>query len=108
MNILLDENLDWRLGRDLTAHNTSAVSMIGWAGVKNGELLRRANVQFDVLVTMDKGIYHQQNLAGLNLIIIALRAKTNRLADTRVLASELLTVLQSAKPGEYHVVGQKE
>ena len=57
---------------------------------------------------MDKGIYHQQNLAGLNLIIIALRAKTNRLADTRVLASELLAVLQSAKSGEYHVVGRKE
>lgn len=67
MNILLDENLDWRLGQDLTAHNTSAVSMIGWAGVKNGELLRRANVQFDVLVTMDKGIYHQQNISGINL-----------------------------------------
>ena len=76
MNILLDENLDWRLGRELTGHSVSSVPLIGWAGVKNGELLRRAEAQFDVLVTMDKGIYHQQNLSGMRLIIVALQAKT--------------------------------
>lgn len=101
MNILLDENLDWRLGRELTGHTTASVPLIGWAGVKNGELLRRANAQFDVLITMDKGIYHQQNLVGLRLIIIALRAKTNRLADTLPLVPALLARLQSAQPGQY-------
>ncbi len=102
MNILLDENLDWRLGRELVGHVTSSVPLIGWAGVKNGELLRRANAQFDVLITMDKGIYHQQNLAGLSLIIVALRAKSNRLADTRPLVANLLRILETAQPGEYH------
>ena len=104
MNILLDENLDWRLGRDLVGHVTSSVPLIGWAGIKNGQLLRRANEQFDVLVTMDKGIYHQQNLAGLTLIIVALRARSNRLTDTRPLMPDLLEVLAAASPGEYHVV----
>ena len=75
MNILLDENLDWRLGRELTGHMVASVPLIGWAGMKNGELLRRAEAQFDVLVTMDRGIYHQQNLSGMRLIIVALHAK---------------------------------
>jgi predicted nuclease of predicted toxin-antitoxin system len=85
MKILLDENLDWRLGRDLPGHEVDSVPKIGWAGVKNGELLRRANSAYDLLITMDKGIYHQQNLSGLRLAIIALGAKTNRLAETRLL-----------------------
>ncbi len=104
MRILLDENLDWRLERELPGHEVSSVPKIGWAGVKNGELLRRADAQFDVLVTMDKGIYHQQNLTDMRLILVALRAKTNRLADTRRLMPDLLTLLNRAKPGEYHNV----
>jgi predicted nuclease of predicted toxin-antitoxin system len=59
MKILLDENLDWRLGRELSGHEVDSVPKIGWAGVKNGELLRRANSAYDLLITMDKGIYHQ-------------------------------------------------
>lgn len=86
----------------MTGHVTSSVPLLGWAGVKNGELLRRANEQFDVLVTMDKGIYHQQNLTGLRLIIVALRAKTNRLADTRPLMSALVTLLEKAQACEFH------
>jgi len=85
MKILLDENLDWRLGRELPGHQVSSVPLIGWAGVKNGELLSRAEAGYEVLINMDKGIYHQQNLSGLRLTIIALTAKTNRLADTRLL-----------------------
>lgn len=101
MKILLDENLDWRLGRDLPGHEVDSVPKIGWAGVKNGELLRRANGTYDLLIAMDKGIYHQQNLSGLRLAIIALRAKTNRLAETRLLMPELLRKLASIQPGEF-------
>jgi predicted nuclease of predicted toxin-antitoxin system len=101
MRILLDENLDWRLARNLQGHTVATVPKLGWAGVKNGELLRRANAQFDVLITMDKGIYHQQNLTGLSLAIVTLHAKTNRLADTAPLMPALLTVLLNIQPGEY-------
>jgi hypothetical protein len=54
MRLLLDENLDWRLGRDLPGHQSESVPSIGWAGIRNGELLARASeAGFDVLVTMD-------------------------------------------------------
>jgi predicted nuclease of predicted toxin-antitoxin system len=59
MRILLDENLDWRLGRDLPGHRTESVPLIGWAGIANGELLSKAvEAGFDVLVTMDSNMVH--------------------------------------------------
>ena len=42
MRLLLDENLDWRLRRDLLGHQVESVPLIGWAGIENGELLRKA------------------------------------------------------------------
>ena len=54
MRILLDENLDWRLGRYLADHQVKSVPLLGWAGIQNGELLKKAVEEgFDVLVTMD-------------------------------------------------------
>jgi len=54
MRLLLDENLDWRLRRDLAAHHVDSVPLIDWAGVENGELLKKAvEAGFDVLITMD-------------------------------------------------------
>jgi hypothetical protein len=53
VRILLDENLDWRLRRDLPGHTVESVSLIGWAGFKNGTLVAEAEKRFDVLLTMD-------------------------------------------------------
>jgi predicted nuclease of predicted toxin-antitoxin system len=64
VRILLDENLDWRLRRELSGHIVDSVPLIGWAGLKNGELLTRANGQYDVFVTMDANLSFQQHLAG--------------------------------------------
>jgi hypothetical protein len=55
MRLPLDENLDWRLRRDLMNHQMESVPLIGWAGIENGELLRKAvEAGFEVLVTMAK------------------------------------------------------
>jgi len=42
MRLLLDENLDWRLRRDLAAHHVDSVPLIGWAGIENGELFKKS------------------------------------------------------------------
>ena len=61
MRILLDENLDWRLRRNLPGHEVESVPLLGWAGIENGELLRKAvEAGFDALVTMDGNMLHQQ------------------------------------------------
>jgi len=100
MRILLDENLDWRLRRDLPGHQVESVPLLGWAGIQNGELLRKAvEAGFEVLVTMDGNMIHQQNIAQYAIAVIALRAKSNRLDDTRPLMNQLLTLLPRLKPG---------
>ncbi len=100
MRILLDENLDWRLRRDLPGHDVKSVPLLGWAGIQNGELLRKAIAAgFEVLVTMDGNMVHQQNIARFAIAIIALRARSNRLDDTRPLVKPLLALLPNSKPG---------
>jgi len=99
VKILLDENLDWRLQSDLPGHEVKSVPLIGWAGLKNGALLSQAEKEFDVLLTMDSNMVHQQNLAKYQIAIVALKAKSNRLADTRPLMAKVLIILPSAIPG---------
>ena len=76
-----------------------SVPLIGWAGLKNGALLRKAQERFDVLVTMDSNMVHQQNLARFRIAVIALQARSNRLADARPLIPKVLAVLPSIQPG---------
>ena len=104
MNILLDENLDWRLRRDLPGHAVESVPLIGWAGLKNGVLLTEAEKQFDLLLTMDSNMVHQQDLARFRIAVIALQARSNRLADTRPLMPKVLAVLSSLQPGTLTVL----
>ena len=59
MRILLDENVDRRLKRDLSEiHEVVTVAEAGKAGKENGELLRLAEQRFDILLSTDKGILH--------------------------------------------------
>lgn len=104
MKVLLDENLDWRLRRDLPGHTVESVPLIGWAGLKNGVLLDRAQRQFDVLTTMDFSLCSQQDLSRFTLAVVALRARSNRLADTRPLMPRVLALLPKLKPGQLTVV----
>jgi len=80
---LLDENLDWRLERDLPGHEVKSVPLIGWAGIENGELLERAEGQFDVLITMDSRMVRELNIQDSKLAVVVLKARSNTLSDTR-------------------------
>jgi predicted nuclease of predicted toxin-antitoxin system len=104
VNILLDENLDWRLGRDLPGHNVESVPLIGWAGMKNGLLLAKAQHRFEVLITMDGNMVHQQSLTRFRIAVIALRARSNRLADTQPLMRQVQELLPQVQPGTLTVV----
>lgn len=105
MRILLDENLDWRVGRDLLGHNVDSVVRLGWAGIQNGLLLRKASESgYEVLVTMDSNIAFQQNLVGSPIKVVVLRAQSNRLADTRPLMPKLLQALPHLQTGMVNVI----
>ena len=54
MPILIDECLPKKLKRELTEHTVFTVQEKGWTGMKNGELLHRAESEFDVWVTAEQ------------------------------------------------------
>ncbi len=96
MRILLDENLPWQLGPLLAGHQVSTVVGMSWGGVKNGRLLTLAQAQFDVFLTLDQGIPHQQNLAKFEIAVLLLRAASNDMDDLKPLVPIILTVAPTA------------
>ena len=97
--VLLDECIPRPLSQFLENHTVRTAPEMGWASVSNGELIRLAEAQFEVFITMDKGIRHQQNLSSTILSFIVLRARSNRLEDLIPMTSNILTALKSIKPG---------
>jgi predicted nuclease of predicted toxin-antitoxin system len=59
MRILLDENFPVDFAAMLTGHEIATVHSLGWSGIKNGELLRRAHAVCDVFVTLDRNLQFQ-------------------------------------------------
>jgi predicted nuclease of predicted toxin-antitoxin system len=100
VKVLLDECIDRRLARDIAGHEVKTVPQMGWATIKNGELLTLAEKDFEVFVTVDRNLSFQQNLPKYNVAVIVLRARSNRLRDLRPLVSKLLELLPTAKRGE--------
>lgn len=99
MKILLDECVDRRLAREITGHEVHTVTGLGWVGVKNGELLGRAEDSFDAFVTVDRNLAFQQNVVKYSLAVVVLCARSNRLVDLRPLIPRLLELLPVAAPG---------
>jgi hypothetical protein len=104
VKVLLDECVDWRLGRDIVGHDIKTARQMGWAAIKNGELLALAEQQFDVFVTVDRNLSFQQNVATFSIAVVVLHAKTNRLADLRPLMPKVLAAIESALPGAIKIV----
>lgn len=74
---------------------------MGWSGKKNGELLQLiAGQTFEVLLTVDQSIRHQQNLQAAGVAVIVLVAPSNRLADLVPLMPSVQAALGSIKAGD--------
>jgi hypothetical protein len=99
VRVLLDECIDWRLSRAIVGHDVKSARQMGWATIRNGELLAAAAKQFDVFVTVDRNLSFQQNIQAFEIAVVVLHARTNRLADLLPLVANILAVIVSAKPG---------
>ncbi|HEX9731215.1 MAG TPA: DUF5615 family PIN-like protein [Thermoanaerobaculia bacterium] len=101
MRVLLDENLPRALTRLFEPNVEAAtIGQVGWKGIKNGALLRKAETEFDALITMNKGIPHQQNLNQVTIGIVLLEAYSNRYEDLAPLMGQVNRALRTLQPGE--------
>ena len=104
MKLLLDECAPKRLKNDFPGHETRTVEDVGLRGLKNGELLRGAAEQFDVLITVDRRMQFQQNLLQLDLALVVLVAKPCRYAQLKLLTPKILACLKTIKAGDIVVI----
>lgn len=104
MRVLLDEQLPRRLAREPTGHDVRTVQQLGWAGLKNGELLwRAADAGFQIFVTADQNLQFQRNLSGARLAVVVLAAKSNKLSDLLPLVPLLLEAISTLSPAKSRV-----
>ena len=95
MKLLLDESvprrLAWYFPEPFTLHT---VQEMGWTGAENGLLLSlAAGREFVAVVTVDRGIEHQQNANELPIPVVIMIAARNRLQELRPLVPSVVAIL---------------
>ncbi len=89
-------------------HHVDSVHDRGWDGLKNGALLRAAEAEYDVLVTADQNLPHQQRLSQFKLRVVVLAGATNRLEDLLPLVPSLLHRCDELQEGQVAVVDWRD
>lgn len=100
MKILFDECVPRRLRTHLSPHQVTTIQQKRWNGIKNGELLALASREFEVLLTVDRGLRFQQNPHTLPIAVVGMEAPSNRYKDLLPLMPQVLGALHRIKTGE--------
>ena len=97
MKIIIDECVPSIAKRGLPARSIVTVQEMGWAGVKNGKLLKLVADQFDVFITSDQNLRFQQNLGTVDLAVIVL--PSNQVPVVKQLLPAIDDALDVVRPG---------
>lgn len=97
--VLFDEDVPRQLRRDLSDFTIRTVQEQAWSSLKNGELLRTASREFDVLLTADKNLEYQQNIPKFNIGVVVLASVDTRLPSLRALLPDIRTAVATVEPG---------
>jgi predicted nuclease of predicted toxin-antitoxin system len=101
MKVLLDECLPLDFRHSFPGIQVHTAQWAGFKGKKNGELLEAAeSAGYDVLLTVDHGIPHQQRRGDRKLAVVVLHAPTNQLRDLLPLAGPIVQAPANIQPGE--------
>lgn len=104
MRLLFDHKLPRKLRQHFPLQQVSLTKELGWQQYSNGELLGLAQTEFDVLLTVDANIYHQQKVALYSITVIVLRVYDNRYESIVPLLPEVMRLLEEVQPGEIRYV----
>ena len=99
MRILFDQGTPAPLREHLPGHSVETAYEKGWSALRNGELLAKAEAEFDVLVTTDRNLRHQQNLAERRIAILVL--PTTSWPRLQRITREIAAAVGTLKPGQY-------
>ena len=103
MRILFDHGTPRPLRDYLTGHSVDTAAQKGWSDLSNGQLLDQAERDaYDLLITADQNMRHQQNLRGRRLAVVVLLS--NRWPRIRLRTEEIQTAIEGIQPGEWREV----
>ena len=99
LRILFDHNTPDPLRRYLGQHVVETAGEKGWARIANGALIRLAEeAGYDVLVTADQNIRHQQNIGRARIGIVALMS--NRWPLVQHHTEAIVDAIHAVQPGQ--------
>lgn len=99
MRILLDECVPWPLAKILQEHDCTSPQRRGWGGIKNGDLLKLAEPEFDLFITSDQNLRYQQNLTGRTIAILEL--STNDWHSIKAAAATITAAVEKIAPADF-------
>ena len=98
MRILFDQGTPAPLRGHLAGHRVETAFERGWSALGNGALLDRAEAEgFELLVTTDRSLPHQQNFAGRRLSVLIL--STTSWPRIQARASDIAAAIDGVTPG---------
>ena len=105
MKVLLDECIDPKARKFFSdAFEVRHVKDVGWLGIKNGELVKRASEAFDVLFTIDSNMRYQTSLKSLDLRVVVAQGHFRSVSDYRAPIEQFALVSDSLESGTYHLL----
>jgi predicted nuclease of predicted toxin-antitoxin system len=105
MKVLLDECLPVDFRHHLAGHEVHTAEWAELKGLKNGELLDRAEqAGYQVLITVDQGVPRQQNFTQRRIAVLIVRSRTNQLEDLVPMTAAILAALRETRPGSAVIV----
>ena len=99
MRILFDQGTPAPLRDHLPGHSVETAYEKGWSSLRNGELLIKAEAEFDLLITTDRNLRHQQDLPMRKLAIVVL--PTTSWPRLERMAREIAAAVNSLQSGQY-------
>jgi hypothetical protein len=100
VRVLIDECVHVGVKGAFSGHAVKTVSEMGWRSSQDGPLLMFAQDQFDVFVTIDRNLEHQQNLAKLKMGIVIVRVPCNEIAYYEPLFEKLKGAAETVGAGQ--------
>ena len=108
MRIFLDECVNAEVKRAFSDDAVQTVTAVGWSALEDGPLLSRLNGEFDVFITIDKSIEHQQNYRKFRFGIVVAHVVRNDVRSWTPLFADLNKLAARVQPGELlHVFGPR-
>ena len=103
MKVLFDQGTPAPLRHHLAEHSIDTAFEMGWSNLRNGELLDRAEEgNYELLITTDQQLRHQQNFATRQLAVLVLLTTSWPRIQSKV--PEIREVINRMQPSDYREV----